>query len=97
MTDARCRDRSCAVRKQARAFARFAGELGVRDEMPGRRQIYLTEPLLGGLTAPDYGSISTPGFMIPRGSRVFFAAFSAAANRSGRCRSYQGRCSRPTA
>jgi hypothetical protein len=50
-----------------------------------------------GLTAPDYGSISTPGFMIPRGSRVFFVAFSAAANRSGRCRSYQGRCSRPTA
>ena len=36
------------------------------------------------------GSISTPGFMIPRGSTAAFAPRSAAANGSGRWRSYHG-------
>ena len=44
---------------------------------------------------PPYGSISTPGFRIPAGSTSRFAARSASANGSGRCRSYQGRWSRP--
>jgi hypothetical protein len=39
----------------------------------------------------------TPGLSTPAGSSCCFAAPSAAANRSGRCRSYQGRWSRPTA
>jgi esterase/lipase len=44
-----------------------------------------------------YGSISTPGLSKACGSKVAFAAFSAAANNGGRWRSYQGRWSRPTA
>ena len=37
------------------------------------------------------GSISTPGFIIPRGSTAAFPAPNASANGSGRWRSYQGR------
>src|SRR5262249_11570587 len=44
-----------------------------------------------------HGSISTPGLSRPVGSSASLAARSAAANGSGRCRSYQGRWSRPTA
>ncbi len=53
---------------------------------------------LGGHRAapPPQGSIRTPGFRRPFGSRAFFAARSAWANSSGRWRSYHGRCSRPT-
>src|SRR5208282_3589287 len=40
-----------------------------------------------------YGSISTPGLSKACGSKVAFAAFSAAANNGGRWRSYQGRWS----
>src|SRR5206468_1508707 len=43
------------------------------------------------------GSIRTPGLSRPRGSTAAFAPRSAAANGSGRWRSYQGRWSRPTA
>jgi len=43
------------------------------------------------------GSISTPGFRIPRGSSARLAAFKARAKPSGRWRSYHGRWSRPTA
>src|SRR5688572_16946099 len=44
-----------------------------------------------------YGSIRTPGFRMAAGSTAAFAARRAAANGSGRWRSYQGRWSRPTA
>ena len=43
------------------------------------------------------GSIRTPGLSRPRGSTAAFAPRRAAANGSGRWRSYQGRWSRPTA
>ena len=43
------------------------------------------------------GSIKAPGFSSPAGSTAAFAARSAAANGSGRWRSYQARWSRPTA
>ena len=43
------------------------------------------------------GSIRTPGLRMPAGSTADFAARSAAANGSGRWRSYHGRWSRPTA
>lgn len=39
----------------------------------------------------------TPGFMIPAGSRADFTPLRADANRSERCRPYQGMWSRPTA
>src|SRR5699024_11109789 len=42
-------------------------------------------------------SSRTPGFSTSAGSSAFFAAPRAAANGSGRCRSYQGRWSQPTA
>ena len=45
----------------------------------------------------DHGSSSTPGLRMPAGSSADLAARKAAANGSGRCRSYQGRWSRPTA
>jgi len=41
--------------------------------------------------------MSTPGLRMPSGSTAALAARSAAANGSGRCRSYQGLWSRPTA
>jgi hypothetical protein len=44
-----------------------------------------------------YGSISTPGLSKACGSIVALAALRAAANKGGRCRSYQRRWSRPTA
>src|SRR5438128_185084 len=44
-----------------------------------------------------HGSMSTPGFRMPRGSSAAFAAPRAAAKPAGRSRSYQGRWSRPTA
>src|SRR5215204_3438428 len=43
------------------------------------------------------GSISTPGLSTAVGSSSRFAAHRASAKRWGRCRSYQGRWSRPTA
>ena len=43
------------------------------------------------------GSMRTPGFSTPLGSRAFLAAVRATAKGSGRSMSYQGRCSRPTA
>ena len=49
-----------------------------------------------GAAALAYGT-STPGFMIPAGSRALFAAANALPNRSGRCARYQGIWSRPTA
>src|SRR5690606_17279391 len=47
--------------------------------------------------APRVGYTSTPGLRIPSGSRAALAARRARANGSGRCPSYQGRWSRPTA
>src|ERR1700675_3312469 len=52
--------------------------------------------LSGPPNAPDQ-SISTPGLRIPAGSSAGLAARSARANSGGRSRSYQGRCSLPTA
>ena len=43
------------------------------------------------------GRAGTPGFRSPLGSTAALAARSASANRSGRWRSYWGRCMRPTA
>src|SRR5215216_5449920 len=52
----------------------------------------------GELTRPrGHGSISTPGLRMPAGSTAALAARRAAANGSGRWRSYHGRWSRPTA
>ena len=41
--------------------------------------------------------INNPGFSTPLGSNVLFIAFNDWANSSGRCSSYHGRWSRPTA
>src|SRR5438067_389645 len=62
-------------------------------DLVGPRQVALALRA-GGAHA---GSTSTPGLRMPRGSSAFFAARSASANGSGRCWSYQGRWSRPTA
>ena len=56
------------------------GLLGVSRRWPGRERM-----------AQPHGSMSTPGFMMPRGSSALFAAFSAAAKSGGRWRSYHGR------
>jgi len=48
-------------------------------------------------TTPVDHVLSTPGLSAPFGSSACLAARSAAANGAGRWRSYQGRCSRPTA
>ena len=50
-----------------------------------------------GGTVDIKGSTTTPGLRMPAGSSVCLAAVNATANASGRCLSYQGRWSRPTA
>ena len=67
---------------------------------PGRARRRAARPTPPGpstATLIAAASSSTPGFITPAGSTAAFAPRSAAANGSGRWRSYQGRWSRPTA
>lgn len=74
------------------AFERAAGE------PHGRPRVKLPAwPSCCGLGSADQRPSNTPGLRIPAGSSADFAARRAAANGSGRCRSYQARWSRPTA
>jgi len=75
---------------------------GVDDEPgpPAHPDRLLADPAAGPGRCPRHAvaaSNSTPGLRIPAGSRACLAARSASANGSGRCRSYPGRWSRPTA
>ena len=63
--------------------------------MPGKVRAYPAGERAGACVF--YGSMRTPGLRTPAGSTAALAPRSAAANGSGRWRSYQGRWSRPTA
>ena len=65
-----------------------------------RREVHDDLGTARSAAAPPHAfarEIRTPGLRMPAGSSAVFAAASAAANGSGRCRSYHGRWSRPTA
>src|SRR5215207_1595931 len=82
------RDRKRVHVRHARPRQRQAQPPQARQDAIRARQLAL---------ARGQASTSTPGLRMPWGSTAAFAARSAAANGSGRWRSYQGRWSRPTA
>ena len=89
----RCDGERVHVRHARPAHDRQPQPPEAAHDLVGPRQVALALRA-GGAHA---GSTSTPGLRMPRGSSAFFAARSASANGSGRCWSYQGRWSRPTA
>ena len=64
---------------------------GADARAPRRRRRSRTRDPLRRRSAILTGSINTPGLRMPAGSTACFAARSASANGSGRCRSYQRR------